>query len=302
MSDQPDAPGDVEVTAEGLQRWPLPEPGDSKHSRGRIAVVGGSERAPGAVLLAGLSALRVGAGRLSLHVPRAVAVPLAVAVPEGGVFPFDDDLTPEAIDDLSSSDAVLIGPGLTDAGTTIRLLRAVLPVLEPATVVVLDAFALGVLPELADDIRKSANPLVLTPNREEAALLLDSDDDDSGASDEDAGPRDVARIAATYDAVVSCYGIVGSPSGQTWSIRSDNPGLATSGSGDVLAGAVVGLAARTGDGAQAAVWGTFLQTAAGDALVEQVGAIGFLARQISEQLPISLDRVVTRTGASGDST
>ncbi|KQQ94223.1 hypothetical protein ASF62_08780 [Leifsonia sp. Leaf325] len=301
MSDQPDAPGDVEVTAEVLRRWPLPEPGDSKHSRGRIAVVGGSERAPGAVLLAGLSALRVGAGRLSLHVPRAVAVPLAVAVPEGGVFPFDDDLTPEAVDDLSSSDAVLIGPGLTDAGTTIRLLRAVLPVLETATVIVLDAFALGVLPDLADDIRKSANPLVLTPNREEATLLLDSGDDGSAGDvggDEGGGPTDVARIAAAYDAVVSCYGVVGSPSGQTWSIRSDNPGLATSGSGDVLAGAVVGLAARTGDAAQAAVWGTFLHTAAGDALVERVGAIGFLARQISEQLPISLDEVAARKGAS----
>ena len=296
MSDQPDATGDVEVTAEVLRRWPLPEPGDSKHSRGRIAVVGGSERAPGAVLLAGLSALRVGAGRLSLHVPRAVAVPLAVAVPEGGVFPFDDDLTAEAIDDLSSSDAVLIGPGLTDAGVTIRLLRAVLAVLEPATVVVLDAFALGVLPDLADDVRRRANPLVLTPNREEARLLLESGDEDgsAGDGDEDAGPRDVARISATYDAAVSCYGLVSSPSGQTWSIRSDNPGLATSGSGDVLAGAIVGLAARSGDGAQAAVWGTFLHTAAGDALVEQAGAVGFLARQISEQLPISLNGVTAR--------
>src|ERR1700712_4987888 len=73
------------VTPAMLRQWPLPEPGDSKYGRGQVLVVGGARGTPGAVLLAGLAALRVGAGRLSLAVARSVAGMLAVAVPEAGV-------------------------------------------------------------------------------------------------------------------------------------------------------------------------------------------------------------------------
>ena len=59
-----------DVTPELLRAWGLPDPGDSKKSRGRVIVVGGSRRTPGAAVLAGEAALRVGAGRLGLVVPR----------------------------------------------------------------------------------------------------------------------------------------------------------------------------------------------------------------------------------------
>ena len=61
-----------------LRKWALPGAGGSKHARGHVVVVGGSAATPGAVLLAGLAALRVGAGVLALAVPEPVAVPLAV--------------------------------------------------------------------------------------------------------------------------------------------------------------------------------------------------------------------------------
>lgn len=297
-----DAP--ATVTAALLRRWPLPEPGDSKYSRGRIAVVGGSEQSPGAVALAGLSALRVGAGRLSLHVPRSVAVQLAVAVPEAGVVSLEAEKLPsEAVEDLKGADAVLIGPGLTDADTTRRLLHQVFAALEPHTAVVLDAFALGVLVDMRDGIRDAGNPLILTPNREEAARLLDTDNGGNGGGDNSDGDdgrllRDVSTIAAEYQAVVSCYGAIAAPSGQRWMVSSDNPGLATSGSGDVLAGAVLGLAARCDDTAQAAVWATFLHADAGAALARRVGALGFLAREISDELARALDRVNTDADAA----
>src|ERR1700709_115383 len=73
------------VTPMMLREWALPAAGDSKYGRGQVLVVGGARGTPGAVLLAGLAALRVGAGRLSLAVAGSVATAMAVAVPEAGV-------------------------------------------------------------------------------------------------------------------------------------------------------------------------------------------------------------------------
>ncbi|KQX07622.1 MULTISPECIES: NAD(P)H-hydrate dehydratase [unclassified Leifsonia] len=292
MSSPSDDSGTTQVDERMLRGWPLPAPGNSKYSRGRIAIVGGSAQAPGAVGLAGVSALRVGAGRLSMIVPQDVAVPLAVAVPEAGILAFDgDELPRDAVDEIAGADAVLLGPGLTDPDVTVRLLRRVLEVIDADARLILDAFALGVLSRLAEEIEEWPAGLVLTPNREEAALLLDRD----GEVDDD----DIPAIAARYGAVVTCYGVISSADGSTWRIGADIPGLATSGSGDVLAGAILGLAARSEDAAQAAVWGTFLHSAAGERLVARVGSIGFLAREISEELPMMLEKV--SGGAEGNS-
>jgi NAD(P)H-hydrate repair Nnr-like enzyme with NAD(P)H-hydrate dehydratase domain len=78
------------VDAALLRDWPLPEPGGSKDARGQVVVVGGSARTPGAVLLTGLAALRVGAGRLTLVVPESIAGHVAIAVPEAGVIALTD--------------------------------------------------------------------------------------------------------------------------------------------------------------------------------------------------------------------
>lgn len=88
---------------------------------------------------------------------------------------------------------------------------------------------------------------------------------------------DIAEIADRYQAVVSCQGVVAGPDGRTWLIGAGHGGLATSGSGDVLAGALAGLLARGADGDQAACWATHVHAAAGDRLAAGVGPLGFLA-------------------------
>ena len=75
----------TKVTPRLLRDWSLPEPGSSKHLRGRVVLLGGSARTPGAVQLPGIAALRVGAGHLSLAVAAPASVGLAVATPEAGV-------------------------------------------------------------------------------------------------------------------------------------------------------------------------------------------------------------------------
>ena len=116
-------PGEPDrVDARMLREWPLPPPGGSKNARGRVVVIGGSERSPGAVMLAGIAALRVGAGRLTLVTPPSIALPVAVAVPEAGVLALVDGGADAARDplgdpvrsELATADAVLLGPGLDD--------------------------------------------------------------------------------------------------------------------------------------------------------------------------------------------
>src|SRR6476660_488032 len=76
----------TDVTVEMLRDWPLPPlTGGGKDARGDVWVVGGARGTPGAAMLAGLAALRGGAGRLTVAVAESVAVAVAVAVPESGV-------------------------------------------------------------------------------------------------------------------------------------------------------------------------------------------------------------------------
>lgn len=276
------------VTPALLREWSLPAVADSKYGRGQVVVVGGARKSPGAAMLSGLGALRVGAGRLTLVVADSVADMVAVAVPESGVVALGETSTghvegssiERASSELESADAVLIGPGLDDADETVALLRGILDLLSPEATLILDAYALGVLPRVPELVERFAGRLVLTPNREEAARLLDREMGDPA--------EDIAEVAERYSAVVSCYGTISAPDGKAWLIGTGAGGLATSGSGDVLAGAIAGLAARGADPSQAAVWGTHVHAAAGDALSARIAPVGYLASELLSELPALL--------------
>jgi ADP-dependent NAD(P)H-hydrate dehydratase len=287
----PDAPR--EVTPSLLRSWSLPTATDSKYSRGQVLIVGGAARTPGAVQLAGLAALRVGAGHLTMAVAESAAVPLAVVTPEAGVTGLPQNARGSVLgadlsaiaDDLGSADVVVVGVGLDDPEETAELLRTLIPQLGDEAWLVLDAYGLGVLPGMVDAIEPVRGRLVLTPNSSEAGRLLGRDLDDA--------EHDVPEIAATYGAVVSCAGVVADADGHVWRIGAGNGGLATSGSGDVLVGAVAGLLGRAGAADQATCWATHVHAAAGDRLAARVGALGFLARELLTELPV----VLTELGA-----
>ncbi len=273
-----------EVTPELLRGWGMPDPGNSKKTRGRVMVVGGSRRAPGAALLAGEAALRVGAGRLGLVVPASIEEQLGVMMPEAAVFslpahatdPFEGQLR----DEVSGADAVLVGPGFDNPAETRDTLAAVAE--TGVGCLVLDAYALGVLP----DVDRATLPatVLLNPNEEEAVLLLGRDLGDDRAAD-------AAEIAARFDAIVNCYGTIATPDGRAFTVSVGGPGLGTSGSGDVLAGAIAGFAARGVEPVRAAVWGSWAHARAGARLTERMG-LGFLARELAAELPFAVHEVL----------
>ena len=269
----------------------MPHPGASadKEDRGVALVIGGSAETPGALLLSGVAALRVGAGKLQLAAPRSVAPSLGVALPEARAFSLPE--SGEGILDRKSgaraayfaqgADAILVGPGMLDEdairGFMDELIRRVTD--KP---IVIDALALNALRgeryRFTEDTR-----VVLTPNTAEMAQI-------TGDKKEtiEADPGAVATtVAKDLNAVVVLKGaetFIATPDGEVFRYAEGDVGLATSGSGDVLAGAVVGFLARGATLDQAAVWGVYLHGAAGNRLKRRTGPIGFLAREISDEI------------------
>jgi ADP-dependent NAD(P)H-hydrate dehydratase len=282
------------IDAAYLRGWPLPAPGDSKRSRGNVLVIGGARRSPGAAQLAGVAALRVGAGRLTFAVGESSAAGIAVAVPESGVIPLAETESGHvrgrslqaARDDVHSADAVLVGSGLDDIAETRKLLGRLRDYTDPHTTVVLDAYALGAIAGRARLARTKR--LILTPNPTEAALLVGRN---AVSHEGESLERDLLTIARRYRAVVSCQGLVADPEGRLVLVAQGGPGLGTSGSGDALAGAITGLAARGCEPLQAAVWGTYLHAAAGDSLARDIAPLGFLASEIVARLPFELETI-----------
>lgn len=280
------------VDAAVLRSWGLPSPGRTKQSRGDAVIVGASRRTPGAVVLGFEAALRVGAGRVAVLVPGSVEQQLGVPLPEAAVYPLPDDpaepIAGAAADALAHADAVLVGPGFDDVPQTRATLRAVADV-GPRRLV-LDAYGLAVLP----DFERALLPaqLVLTPNEDELRMLTSPRAHGADLK------RMAVDVARRFDAVVASYAVVATPSGALFDIAGGGPGLATAGSGDVLAGAITGFLARGIDIDRAAVWGLWAHARAGDRLTETHG-LGFLARELAAEIAYAVHEVDGLGSSSG---
>src|SRR5439155_24800478 len=125
-----------------------------------------------------------------------------------------------------------------------------------------------------------AGRLVLTPNDTEVRYLLQSPDEEKGNA---VSLNQLRQAAERYQAVLSCDNTVVRPDGRAWTVPAGHSGLGTSGSGDVLAGAVTGLIARGAELDQATCWATYLHATAGDRLAAPVGPLGFLAGELLGQ-------------------
>ncbi|WP_426174147.1 NAD(P)H-hydrate dehydratase [Massilia sp. TWR1-2-2] len=294
----------VNVDAAALRAWPLPMPstdGD-KEQRGHVLILGGSREMPGAVILAATAALRAGAGKLTIATGASVAQLVALALPEARVIGLAETeqggFTGEAVgmlDPLADKvNAILIGPGMQDEAATAALVRALLPRLCGSDVsVVLDACAMAILLSPDEDGDSEApfrfeQPVILTPHAGEMAHLTGQSKEDISAAPD----RHAAQAARRWNAVVALKGartLVIAADGARWQHEGGNVGLAISGSGDTLAGIIAGLAARGASLPQAACWGVALHARAGELLAERFGILGYLAREIPNEIPALME-------------
>ena len=281
------------VDRELLGRFPLPEhPEDGdKEDRGRLLVIAGSRELAGAALLAGTGGLRAGAGKLQVATGASIAPALSVALPEARVVGCAETgegcIAAGEIQALlkwvESAQATVIGCGLQHGPPLDALLDALLAGRFDKPLV-LDAAVLGSLAPRAGAVRSWPGGIILLPHAREMARLLECE-----AEEVEADPLAAARRAAATFGAVSLikgrYSFIVAPDGRAFRFTGGGVGLATSGSGDALAGIVGGLAARGADPLTAALWGVYLHGEAGRSLAGRIGRIGFLARELLDEVP-----------------
>ena len=281
------------LDAELLRDFPLPEvPEDSgKEDRGRLLVIAGSRELAGAALLAGRAALRAGAGKLQIGTAQSIAAPLAVAMPESRVIGYaetDDgciaeDGIPTLIRWARGAQAVAVGCGMQPGPPLERFLSALLRSGVNCPLV-LDAAVFECLPALQDEVRAWPGGTILLPHSGEMARLLDKDREAIEA-DRAGAVREAAKRFNAVALVKGQYSFIAEPGGRSFCLEGGGVGLATSGSGDVLAGIVGGLCARGAEPLTALLWGAWLHAEAGRILTKRIGRVGFLASELPDLIP-----------------
>lgn len=272
----------------------LPLRGKAVHKGdcGRILVIAGSLGMTGAAALAATAALRAGAGVVTLAVPGSLQPILAGQLWEVMVQPVAESSAgqlggEQALNQLLSlaqkHDAVLIGPGLGRTLETQELIRLFAARVDKP--LIMDADAIFAFNNQPDDLSKLPQVPVLTPHLGEMAGLL-------GVSvpelRESLLPI-VREAAAEYQCILvvkSECTLVAYPDGAVFISALGNPGMATAGSGDVLAGTIAGLMKQTESGL-APLAGVYLHGRAGDIAYSEKGE-GLLASDIREDLSMAL--------------
>ena len=308
------AEAQVQVADKAMVRgWLAPRPKDAhKGTFGRAMIVAGSVNYPGAAALAGEAAYRVGAGLVTLAVPSLIQAMLAPQLPEATwlLLPHEMGAISEAgasvlEPELEKCEGVLLGPGFGLDGTTeaflARLLRSetsgkpgmgfvhaggaghsARAALPPCVV---DADGLKLLAKLEHWQELLPERTVLTPHPGEMAALMGL-----GKDDIQRDRVEIARQAAAgWGHVVVLKGahtVVADPQGACVILPFATPALARAGTGDVLAGAIVGLVAQGIDPWRAAVVGAFLHGRAGELAAEMLeGTAAVMAGDVLASLP-----------------
>lgn len=292
-----------------------------KGTFGTALLVAGSMSYTGAAILAGQAATRSGVGLVTLAPPQAIHPILAARVAEATYIPLphsEGAIAPEAARllqaKLADVDAMLIGPGLSQAAPTVAFLKELLsgkagsaqsPLgFRPTKAdtssknnattslppLVLDADALNFLAAQAEWWRLVPSGSILTPHPGEMARLMGST-----IQEVQARRLEIAREkAAQWGQVILLKGahtIIAGPDGRTMVMPFANPALAKAGSGDVLAGTIIGLRAQGLEAFEAAVAGAYLHGLAGELARESLGVTSVIAGDLIGFLPLAFQEI-----------
>ncbi|HET9271109.1 MAG TPA: NAD(P)H-hydrate dehydratase [Vicinamibacterales bacterium] len=258
-----------------------------KGELGRILIVAGSPGKTGAASLAGLSALRSGAGLVTIATPASSMSTVATLGREYMTLALDEDgdglVTPAALARVLQFDADVIaaGPGLGRSAGVTAFVRGLL---ERATrPLVLDADALHAVAGAPKPSRPLSPPIALTPHPGEMAALTGMTP--SGVQ---AQRLDVARAYATEHGVTvvlkGANTVIAAPDGRLFINSTGNPGMATAGTGDVLTGAIAAWAAQLRPIEDACALAVYLHGAAGDLAAAEEGESGLIAGDVLARL------------------
>ncbi len=271
--------------------------GAHKGTFGKALLVAGSAFYTGAAMLATQSALRIGTGLVTVAPPRSIYPILTTNIAEATYLPLaeiDGAISPQDIPLLQTrfadTDALLIGPGLSQVGQIDAMLLDLLAISSKLPSLVLDADALNILAKQSDWPTLLPPNCILTPHPGEMARLMGST-----IQHVQANRLSIAQeMADEWQQVVllkGAYTIVAAPEGRTTILPFANPALAKAGSGDVLAGIIVGLLAQGLSAYEAAIAGGYVHGVAGEIAGEELGATSVIAGDLVYFLPKAIQQI-----------
>lgn len=290
-------PGSLELwaPAEYAALLPVPRPDTHKNARGRVLVVAGSGRYPGAAVLAARGAARMGAGYVTVAVPEPI-VPLmqshlvaqtVVGLPAGRSKALSSTAANAVLDLAADYDAVLLGPGLSLADGAVACVRGVVP--RMAKPLIVDADALNALVDATGLLDARTAPTVLTPHPGELARLLST----TPLSVQADRVSSSARLAAAERVVVlKGAGTLVTDGARTVANTSGSPALATAGSGDVLAGMIAALLAQGLGTLDAAALAVNLHGSTGDVAGRELTEWAVTAEDLPSRIPQAVRRLL----------
>jgi ADP-dependent NAD(P)H-hydrate dehydratase / NAD(P)H-hydrate epimerase len=286
------------ITAREIAPLIGPRPPDSnKGSFGHVLVLGGSLGKSGSVAMAGMAALRVGAGLSTVATPKSVLATVAGFHPELMTEPLEEtdagSISLKAKDHVAelakNKTVIAIGPGISRHPETTELVRDL--VKNQKQPIVLDADGLNAFEGRANELNGKGRSLVITPHPGEMARLVSCT-----IAEVQRDRVNVARkFAREHELIVVLKGhrtLIAQPSGEVWVNTTGNPGMATGGTGDILTGMTAGLIAQNpGRVFDAVIAAVHLHGLAGDIACESTGEHSLVATDLINALPEAFRRV-----------
>lgn len=268
-----------------------------KGDAGHLLLLAGSPGKTGAAAMTAMSAMRVGAGLVTLGLPKGINAILEAQILEAMTFPL-----PETNDGMlgeSSFNAIMellpgkrclaIGPGLGSAVETKSLIRRVIQ--ESTVPIVIDADGINSLAGYTKILQNLKVPVILTPHPGEMARLIDSSAENI-QKDRVGCAKDFAERFNVHVVLKGARTIIAHPDGGVFINPTGNSGMASGGMGDVLTGIIAGLVTQGYSPETAAHAGVFLHGTAADAVADRTGPFGFLATDVMRAIPEQIGRLM----------
>lgn len=279
------------ITEEYIKRsFPVRSANSHKGTYGHLLAICGSTGKGGAAALSTASALRVGAGLVTLALPESLNSSFETELQEIMTIPLHETAEgtisekayEKIMNSLGDKKGVLMGPGLTTNDSTSKFVLRVIR--ESKTSILLDADALNIISDNMNCLKKRTAPTILTPHPGEMARMWGVT-----AREVQSDRMEFAvKTSLEYNAYVVLKGagtIIAVPDGSVYLNTTGNPGMATAGTGDVLAGMISGFLVQGFEPVNASIFGVYFHGLAGDIAAGNFGEYSLTAGDLIHHIP-----------------
>ena len=277
------------IIEEALIKAKFPKRAKNSHkgTYGRVALLCGSYGMAGAALLSAKASLNSGAGLVESILPEPIYPIVAAGLPEAIFLPYDINNDKSALltlfDGINKADCVVAGCGLGKSELTKKMINALLESYEKP--IVLDADGLNIAALNIEALVRCRAEMVLTPHPAEMARLLNTTVE-VVLNNRFGSVRALSKQSGKIVVLKGANSVIALPGGRLYVCTKGNPGMATAGSGDVLAGVIGALISGGMSAEDAAICGTWIHSAAGDVAATQKSMTSMLAGDIISSLPV----------------